>query len=168
MSEEWREIPGYEGLYEVSSIGRVRSLDRVSMRNGRPVRRRGRMKLLSRQDQRHGHLTTKLTDCGGRPRAARVHHLVALAFIGPRPEGMQVCHHNDDPTDNRVENLRYDTPAANVADSIRNGRNFKSQVTHCPQGHEYTTANTYTCKQGKRQCRACSAKRARARRRATV
>lgn len=145
-------------------IGRVRSLDRVSMRSGRPVRRRGRMKPLSRQDKRHGHLTTKLTDRDGLPRAARVHQLVALAFIGPRPEGMSGHRCNGTRADNRVENLRYDTASANVADSIRNGKNYRSQVTHCPRGHAYDEANTYVCKRGKRMCRTCSADRMRARR----
>lgn len=165
--EVWKPIPGYEGLYEVSSIGRVRSLDRVSTRNGYQVRRRGRLKSASQKDRRHLHPTTKLTDRLGRPRSVQVHQLVALAFLGPRPDGLQVCHYNDDPTDNRVANLRYDTPAANVADSIRNGKNFKSQVTHCPRGHEYDAANTYVCKRGKRTCRACAAERMR-QKRATV
>lgn len=50
-----------------------------------------------------------------------VHHLVTEAFIGPRPPGYEVCHANSDPGDNRLGNLRYDTPKGNAADRIPNG-----------------------------------------------
>jgi hypothetical protein len=49
----------------------------------------------------------------GRGKTRRVHTLVAEAFIGPRPDGMEVCHGNGTPTDNRAENLRWDTHKVN-------------------------------------------------------
>jgi hypothetical protein len=54
-----------------------------------------------------------------RPRT--VHQLVLEAFVGPKPEGFECCHADDDPTNNRLENLRWDTQCANAADRIRNG-----------------------------------------------
>lgn len=160
----WMPVSGFEGLYEVSNRGEVRSLDRVVMRNGCPVHRKGRMKRLSRKDHRHGHHVVKLTDRQGASRNRQVHQLVVEAFIGPRPDGMQVCHLNDDPTDNRVENLRYDSASANVADAIRNGRHFQASQTHCIHGHEFDGRNTWVSKTGVRHCRACARDRARARR----
>jgi hypothetical protein len=54
--------------------------------------------------------------------------IVLSAFSGPRPDGMQCCHFNDDAWDNRPENLRWDTPAANYADRDRNGKTPKGET----------------------------------------
>lgn len=54
-------------------------------------------------------------------RTVLVHRLILEAFVGSCPEGMEACHWNDDPTDNRLENLRWDTHRANGADMVRNG-----------------------------------------------
>lgn len=63
---------------------------------------------------------------GGRMRRKAVTkfvcHLVLEAFVGPRPCGMVACHRNDHAADNRLSNLRWDTPKANAADALRNGR----------------------------------------------
>jgi hypothetical protein len=76
--------------------------------------------------------------------------------VGPRPEGLEGCHWNDDPTDNRVDNLRWGTRSANVLDSVRNGTHHMARRTHCPQGHAYTPENTYLYPpDGRRACREC-------------
>lgn len=67
-----------------------------------------------------------------------IHHLVAQAFIGPKPEGMEVRHANDIRDDNRAENLSYGTRSENMYDSIRNGSHNRASRTHCCRGHEYT------------------------------
>lgn len=51
----------------------------------------------------------------------RVHHLVLEAFVGPRPSGMVCCHYDGDPANNRLDNLRWDTPKANSDDKRRHG-----------------------------------------------
>lgn len=154
--ERWLAVPGYEGSYEVSCRGRVRSLDR---RDSRGHRRRG--KLLTPGAAEGAHPTVALC-VNGIARSHHVHRLVLLAFVGPRPEDMQACHWNDDPTDNRIENLRWDTPSANSLDSVRNGTHPKSRITHCPKGHEYRASNTYNHPSGGRICRECISDRRRA------
>lgn len=146
--EEWRTIPGYEGAYEVSDMGRVRSLTRLDTRG-----RLRRGKLLSPRNARSGHLAIALHN--GSRRNFLVHHLVLMAFVGPRPEGMEGCHENDIPNDNRVENLRWDTRSANLRDSVRNGTHSFASRTECPAGHPYSADNTYMHPSGSRVCRAC-------------
>ena len=147
--ERWRPVPGYEGSYEVSDLGRVRSLDR---RDGRGHVRRG--KLLAPRTTTRNHRSVALyRDC---VRAdVQVHHLVLEAFVGPRPDGLEGCHWNDDPTDNRLVNLRWDTRSQNTADSVRNGTHAMANKTHCPQRHPYTPENTYVYPAGNRSCREC-------------
>jgi hypothetical protein len=85
-----------------------------------------------------------------------VHRLVLLAFVGPAPEGMEGCHWDDDPLNNHLSNLRWGTPGDNGLDCVRNGNNWKSNITQCPRGHEYTEANAYIIPStGHRLCRAC-------------
>lgn len=151
MPEQWLAIAGYEGIYEVSTLGRVRSLDRV---NSRGYRLKGRVLSLTKWN-RHGHLRALLCFPGSQV-SHSVHSLVLEAFVGPRPTGMHACHANDIPSDNRVENLRWDTPRANRLDSVRNGTNPNANKTECPKGHPYSAANTYRHPSGSRICRECT------------
>lgn len=164
-SEEWRPVVGYEGSYEVSDQGRVRSVDRYRPGYGGLKFNRGRV--LKPVMQRDGR--PQVTLRGGEKGASiRVHLLVAEAFLGPRPEGLHVCHFNGDPSDNRLTNLRYDTKSANELDKRRHGTHHNAVKTHCPQDHPYSPENTWV-KDGKRFCKACAAesqRRRRARRRA--
>lgn len=117
--EQWRAIPGYEGIYEVSSLGRVKSLSRPTpMRNGiRVIRER----ILKFQSTAKGGYPTVDIYRKGVAQTVTIHRLVMLAFVGPAPDGLEVCHGNGDPLDNRLENLRYDSRRANRADGIRLG-----------------------------------------------
>ncbi|MCV7100052.1 NUMOD4 motif-containing HNH endonuclease [Mycobacterium palustre] len=121
--ERWLSIPGWEGFYEVSDLGRVRSVDRVIVHPiSGPSALKGRI-LKQSPTSDGGHLVVTLVDSiGGRRRVAKVHHLVLEAFVGPRPHGMESCHRNDIGTDNSLTNLRWDTRSSNVRDQIRNGR----------------------------------------------
>jgi DNA-binding transcriptional regulator YiaG len=118
--ETWRAIPGYEGFYEASDRGRIRSLTRiVAGRCKCRMQRRGQSLRLIR-DKRYGYLVVLLSKHGA-VRQFFVHRLVLLAFVGPAPEGMRCCHGNGKRDDNRLSNLRYDTAKANTADAIRHG-----------------------------------------------
>ena len=72
------------------------------------------------------------------PKKIRTHILVLETFVGPRPEGMHGCHYDDNPMNNRLDNLRWDTPRANRMDEIRNGNNHQANKTHCAQGQQNT------------------------------
>lgn len=111
----WRAVLGYEGRYEVSDEGQVRSLDLLD-RMGR--KRRGRM--LSLCTDKRGYPATTL-HADGLITAKRVHRLVLEAFVGPCPPGMEGCHNDGNTTNNHVSNLRWDTRAANEADKIAHG-----------------------------------------------
>lgn len=155
--EEWRPVPGHEGMYEVSNFGRVRSLDRIVIeppsdvrKNGRRIRRKG--KVLTPRRYKSGHLHVSF----GRGRPSRVHRVVYEAFVGPIPEGALVRHLNDDPTDNRVENLAVGSHSDNRHDAVRNGKHPMAIKTHCPQGHPYSPENTYYSEKAGRRCKICA------------
>jgi hypothetical protein len=117
--ERWLPVAGFEGIYEVSDHGRVRSLDRMEwLSSGGFRRRRGRIMVLSKH--RDGHLKLLLQGKGVR-RHVQVHVLVLEAFVGPRPAGMEGCHGPAGILANHVKNLRWDTPRANQLDRIRDG-----------------------------------------------
>lgn len=151
MREEWRYVAGYEGLYEVSNLGRVRSTERLDSL-GRPCR-----SVELRPDIRpSGHLRVTFSRDGS-VRRFWVHRLVLDAFVGPRPKGTEGCHNDGDPTNNCVENLRWDTKSANALDRVRHGRDAHARNTHCPRGHELTADNIYWDQGGRsRRCRSCT------------
>ena len=120
--ETWKPIAGHEGAYEVSDLGRVRSLDRYVACGPRGATRlvKGRMMKPSIRET-GGYLVLNL----GRGNLRHVAHLVAEAFIGPRPPGMDVCHFDCDPMNNAASNLRYDTRSGNMADTVGAGRSSR-------------------------------------------
>ena len=109
MKEEWRRVRGFGGLYEVSSLGRVRSYAHDE---------RGR--LLNPWRNPKGYLVVELKKSGGGA-TKQVHRLVAEAFIGPCPKGKQVNHKIPDKEDNRASNLEYVTPKENIHHAILHG-----------------------------------------------
>ena len=124
MPEIWRDIPGYEGAYQASSLGRIRSLPRVipvydgvrQITYARPCP--GKI-LRQAVCDKAGHVSVHPGKyCRGIP----VHQLVMLAFHGPPPAGMEVMHLNGNPVDNRPENLQYGTHSQNMTDMYRLGK----------------------------------------------
>ena len=150
---EWRDVVGYEGIYEVSSSGGVRSLTRKSRNQWGEFTLAG--KSLSPGINSQGRPVVVLRR-DGKGKTWLVHRLVAMAFLGPCPPGYVVCHNNGDRLDNRVENLRWDSRSANAFDSIKHGTHHSVGITHCPRGHEYTEDNTRMVRGGTaRTCRTC-------------
>ena len=111
--ETWLDVKGYEGFYEVSDHGRVRSA------------KTGKIKMFT---------TNKLDN---RPflglwkhnklKIFRPHTLVLTTFVGPRPQGMECCHNDGDPFNNRLENLRWDTTRNNQLDRIKHGTSNRGE-----------------------------------------
>lgn len=121
--ERWVALPGYEGLYEVSDHGRLRSVDRHVPRRTRGGRfrkcfKRGR--LIAGGSHKGGYTLIHLYRDGQRE-VTTLHACIALAFIGPRPEGMLVCHIDGDSSNNRPENLMYGSPQDNMDHRIGHG-----------------------------------------------
>jgi hypothetical protein len=112
--EVWKPVVGYEGLYEVSNQGRVRSL------------RRG--KVLSTTPNKHlGYVAYHLRRAGA-VQSVYAHSLVLETFVALRPsKDYQACHRNGDRADNRVENLRWGTRVENYEDARRHGTNSKGR-----------------------------------------
>ena len=117
---KWASIPSWEHRYEISEYGDVRSKDMVvNARNGATAIRKGR--LLTKVRKANGYLCVTLTDGVNRPQVS-IHRLVARTFIGECPLGLHVLHCDGDKTNNHFGNLRYGTPADNVDDTKRHGR----------------------------------------------
>lgn len=152
MIEEWRDVPEFEGRYQVSNLGGLRSLPRTQMnRWGTRTAIPGRA--MRTNVAKSGHHRVILMDEGRRVHVG-LHVLVARAFI-PNPSNLPwVLHGDDDPGNNRVDNLRWGAPADNTRDSVVRSRHVNTRKTHCPQGHEYDTENTGNYGTG-RVCRSC-------------
>lgn len=152
--EEWRAVVGWEGLYEVSSLGRVRSLNRYTPNalTGGESLVTGR--ILTGRINRNGYVQFLL--CSGPRRETRVvHRLVAIAFI-PNPDARpMVLHGPGGKLVNRVENLRWGTQSDNMLDRRRDGTDPMLNKTHCPQGHPYEGENLVLERDGSRKCRKC-------------
>lgn len=107
MDEVWKDIVGYEGKYQISSFGKVRSIDRI---DSSAKKRKGR--LLKPCKDKDEYLYVGLSDGG--VTIKKIHRLVAEAFIGYCPKGYQVNHKDENKTNNRIENLEYVTAKQNV------------------------------------------------------
>lgn len=153
-AEQWRSIPGYERTYAVSSLGRVRSIPRPRTKGG----------MLKVKTGKRGYPAVSMVQDGAQL-THEVHRLVALAFIGPRPEGAEVRHLNGDRHDPRLINLTYGTRSENVKDKRAHGTDHNVAKTHCPNGHPYDDENTYVLpsRPTARYCKACSRARSLAR-----
>lgn len=152
----WKPIPGYEGAYEASDDGQIRSVDRtVDGPGGFPKRVKGAV--LAQSTHPNGYKRANLYK-GGKGVTRGVHQLVMLAFVGPPPRGMEVCHNNGDKANNCLTNLRYDTKSANQIDRVKHGANEKANRTHCPRGHKLSVPNLVVgaYAKGGRQCLSCA------------
>ena len=114
-------MPGYQGRYEVSNLGQVKSLPRTTIRsNGRPKPVAER--LLQVNPNSRGYIKVNLCSGTGKSSMRFVHQLIALAFLGPYPAGQCVLHGPGGRLDNSLSNLSYGTPADNNGrDRLRDG-----------------------------------------------
>ena len=128
--EEWRDIPGYEGAYQASNLGRIRSVDRAVNQNSRSGNNFTRM--IKGRILRPGYTKTDLhlrVALGRKTKtyagSCLVHQLVALTFLGPRPTGLDIRHIDGNVQNNQVLNLCYGTRVENILDVYRTGRAWR-------------------------------------------
>lgn len=129
MNEEevWKDIPDYEGYYQASNLGRIRSLDReVADRSGVRI---ANGKVLKSEMLQNDYLRVGLNKDGKTMRFL-VHRLVWMAFNGTIPDGMQVNHIDECKTNNKLENLNLMTPKENTNFGTRNQRVAKANTNH--------------------------------------
>lgn len=120
-NEEWRPIPGLHG-YDASSLGRIRSWWVRDVGGPKGARVLGLHPKALRATQGRGGYFRLIVGRGEHRAMRTVHCMVLEAFSGPRPLGKVACHNDGDPSNNRPDNLRWDTPAANTADMMRHGK----------------------------------------------
>lgn len=116
--EEWRDIPGYENMFQASNLGNIRSLDRYvnHQRNGKTLYKG---KILSMAISNVGYYHVALSK-DGKSKGFTVHRLVCYAFFGIK-ESLVINHKNGIKTDNRIENLEYCTQSENNIHAYRTG-----------------------------------------------
>jgi hypothetical protein len=127
MKECWKDIPGYDGYYEVSDLGNVRSKTRYVKHNC------GGLKKVEGQEKQaivlnNGYHMIHLYK-HGKGKGMLVHRLVMLAFVGQCPDNMEVRHLNSNRADNRLCNLTYGTHSENSIDTAKLGRHGKQRLT---------------------------------------
>ena len=154
MSEIWRPIPGTDGIYEASDLGRIRSIWVL-----RP------WKSIPRNDRTQRRAVINILQ-DGESKSFYVHRLVALAFHGPCPPGKQVNHKDGNALNNSPDNLEYVTPSENLKHAYRTGlmrhpariENTRHHKQVCKNGHPMVGANVRLDKRGRytiHRCREC-------------
>lgn len=163
-SEQWADVPGYPGLYEVSTCGQVRARRKMNAAGvWLPAK-------LLKPGLRGGNLLYKhviLRQPGEAPRGYGVSRLVLEAFLGaPEPPANCALHGPAGQLDNHLSNLRWGTRSDNMLDRQRDGTDRNAAKTHCSKGHPFDAGNTYLATNprngnGMRQCRQCKLDRQR-------
>lgn len=126
--EFWKDIPGWEGLYQASSLGRIRSVPRTKRHKAKSGKwydmpLKGRVLSLGRRP--NGYLIVALSDLrtGRKPKTFRVNRLVCETFHGPpKCDRIEAAHNDGIRDNNRADNLRWATRAENLADIPRHRR----------------------------------------------
>ena len=111
--EEWRDIPGYEGIYQASSLGRVRTVKTGHIKKPTQHVKDRRLFLLLWKENKY--------------RLFKVHRLVLLAFRGHPPHKHEGCHNDGNVENNRLDNLRWDTASANQRDRAKHGTSNRGE-----------------------------------------
>lgn len=154
--ESYVPVRGYEGHYEVSDLGNVRSLDRFVTTKYGPARRWGRVLKPGISSNRY---MTVVLSKDGNTTSHCIHVLVARAFLPEPNVGEEVRHLDGNKLDCRVQNLEWGTRRQNALDTVRHGHHSQAKKTHCKRGHPYDAGNTYVIQKSRghveRRCKRC-------------
>lgn len=154
VNERWAPIPNYEGVYEISDGGKVRSLPRRRFNGSGWFTDAGRV--LKPVWAGAGYEQVCLYAADGKMRRRYIHALVLETFVGPRPPRTLTRHLDGDPSNNSLHNLAWGTPRENSIDTIAHGRNRKAAKTHCNYGHILMAPNLANISARGRKCKACN------------
>ena len=124
--ENWRDVTGYEGLYQVSDDGRVRSLWRLTPAAVAAGVRKPKL-VLKYGSNNQGRLQVTLSR-DGVTRRFQVHRLVLTAFAGPCPAGLEGLHNDNNHLDCRISNLHWGTHTENMRDKVRDGTQTRGEA----------------------------------------
>ena len=113
MTETWLPVIGYEGIYEVSDHGNVRTVKTGKIKAPQKCKKTDHQWVMLWKDNTQKNM--------------RIHRLVMFAFIGPPPDNHECCHNDGDASNNHISNLRWDTPAANQADRVKHGTSNRGE-----------------------------------------
>jgi len=113
MDEIWKPVVGFEGIYEVSDHGRVRTIKTGKLKKPTLSKKEGRLFLLLWKDNKY--------------KMMKVHRIVCFAFHGAPPPKYECCHNDGNPLNNHISNLRWDTAAANQADRVKHGTSNRGE-----------------------------------------
>lgn len=119
LKEEWKDVAGFEGLYQISNFGNLKSF--LSKNDGY---------VLSEKNSKGWYLTTALKDSEGNFHTKRIHRLVAENFIGEIPKGYHVHHKDGNKQNNRVDNLEIIHPMKHARETINQNQNVLRGMNH--------------------------------------
>lgn len=128
--KRWRDIPGFKGYYQASTDGQVRSVDRLIPNSVGSGHRLMKGKILNPAVYKNPGYPTVALSMKGKVEYYSVHSLVLLAFVGPCPEGMECRHKNGVKTDNRLENIEWNTRSKNQLDRVEHGTSNSGERNH--------------------------------------
>jgi len=156
ISESWVDIPTWEGFYQISNMGRVRSLPRSVPRGDHFINLKGRMLRPSAASIYNYPSVGLKAKHLGRSETHRVHQLVASAFLPPKPEWAEsICHNDGDNGNCKAVNIRWDTQSSNARDRVKHGRHHLANKDCCVRGHRLAPPNSPATPP--RRCAACCA-----------
>ena len=131
MTEIWRPVFGFEGLYEVSNLGQIRSVGRDVSNNRGGLRYMPDLVLTPHINIKRGGYHSVTLSKEGSKQKAYLHLTVLEVFVGPRPNPeMEGCHGDGNTANNRLDNLRWDTPVNNAVDRKLHGTQVQGETSN--------------------------------------